>query len=291
MNDTLILRNNHLLVELAKPGKVYGGSRFDRGGFIKQITLDNTHTFLGKEQTKNGLGTKGLGMIHGWLWKEAGFLGQAEYMPVIGVGTLHNPTKKPYDLKESYEVEQAMHTVLAQDSQYVSITSHQVFSDYLNLEIERSFSLEENQVTITSTIRNLGTMHLKAEEYNHNFLCFDEQYIDSTYKVSANSEPMDISIVRGEVISGMNYYRPLFFEENLGTLALTFDCRHYANESVLTIENEKTHTRMILTDSFRPSRTYHWISPWCLCPETFKNINLKSGETETFTRSISVQMM
>ncbi|MHC1691781.1 MAG: hypothetical protein AB9828_01980 [Sphaerochaetaceae bacterium] len=290
MNGTITLVNPRVTVELALPGEIYQGARFDRGGFIKQITLDNTHTFLGKEHTKQGPGTHGLGLIHGWIWKNTGILEKSTDIPILGVGTVHLVDPQPYDPRKDYTVEENTHETILHNDQWVTFVSHQVFADFLELRITRSFTLEDNHITILTTVENLGCMTLEAEEYNHDFLCFDHHPVDATYKVTLNT-PLKTSMVRGEVVLGPHHYRPLAYEEKLGTIALIPDCQDYPQTTTTTVVNENTHTEAVLTDCFTPSRAYHWISPWCLCPENFKNITLKSGETETFTRSIAVDTL
>ena len=48
------LKSDRLLVEIAKPGTVYAGSRFDWTGFITQVYLDGKHTFCAYEDVVPG---------------------------------------------------------------------------------------------------------------------------------------------------------------------------------------------------------------------------------------------
>jgi hypothetical protein len=114
MRDSLTLENERLKVELALPGKVYKGTRFDRGGFIRQITLDGAHTFLGHEQTKAGVGTGGIGMIHGWLWKDDALYEAAPvggYFPILGVGTARKTDARAFDVRREYEILENAYTI------------------------------------------------------------------------------------------------------------------------------------------------------------------------------------
>ena len=58
------LKSDRLLVEIAKPGTVYAGSRFDWTGFITQVYLDGKHTFCAYEDVVPGLGSGGIGFCN-----------------------------------------------------------------------------------------------------------------------------------------------------------------------------------------------------------------------------------
>ena len=58
------LENERLKVEIAKPGTVYAGSRFDWTGFITQVYLDKKHTFCAYEDVVPGLGSGGIGFCN-----------------------------------------------------------------------------------------------------------------------------------------------------------------------------------------------------------------------------------
>jgi vancomycin permeability regulator SanA len=80
----------------------------------------------------------------------------------------------------------------------------------------------------------------------------------------------------------------LAFDEENDTIALT--CGGFGTEEscITTIENSNTKTKAVLTEHFKAERAFVWISPWCLCPEFFKLVDLKKGEADTFVRSIEV---
>jgi hypothetical protein len=290
MKNTVVLRNQHVEVEIALPGREYTGCRFDQGGFIKQITLDGKHTFLGKEQTKRGKGTKGLGMIHGWLWKNTDRYDQTpvgSYFPILGAGSLLKPDSQPYSFMRSYEFIGNQHEwdTAGQDS--VTFCSYQALSDTSKVKIERTFTLCDHSVRISSTITNLGEEPILAEEYNHNFLSFDQHMITKEYKVFSNY-PLKAQMVRGTIGLEAKAFTPLAFDEENDTIAFTPEGFGTEECCITTIENARTNTKAVLTEHFKVERAFVWISPWCLCPEYFKLVDLKKGEVDTFVRSIEV---
>ena len=64
-SDSLLkLANHRLQVEIAEPGEVYHGSRFDWTGFITQVTLDGEHTYCVPESLVPGQGSDGCPFSH-----------------------------------------------------------------------------------------------------------------------------------------------------------------------------------------------------------------------------------
>jgi hypothetical protein len=60
----IVIQSDRLKVEIAEPGGVYQGTRFDWTGFITQVTLDGKHTFCVPESYQPGHGTGGIGLCN-----------------------------------------------------------------------------------------------------------------------------------------------------------------------------------------------------------------------------------
>ena len=52
--DPIRLHSDRLTVEIASPGTLYQGTRFDWTAFITQVTLDNQHTLCVPESYEPG---------------------------------------------------------------------------------------------------------------------------------------------------------------------------------------------------------------------------------------------
>jgi len=63
-NTHINLENGRLNVEIARPGSVYNGSRFDWTAFITKIVLDNKYSFCAPESEIPGQGSGGFGLCN-----------------------------------------------------------------------------------------------------------------------------------------------------------------------------------------------------------------------------------
>ncbi|MFA6845834.1 MAG: hypothetical protein WCR02_08920 [Sphaerochaetaceae bacterium] len=282
MIDTVSLTNGTLEVEFCLPDKAYQGTRFDHGGIVKQIKL-NAHTFLGKERTKAGIGTGGFGLMHGWLYTDARNY-EGNTFSILGVGVLaNNSEQKPYDFRQRYSVLQPC-CISMSDGHEDSIG---FLETQENAVISRNYVLQGKTLTITTTLTNTGKERLAVEEFNHNFFCFDNRRIGREYLLTTDY-PLKVKVVRGHIELGAAGYRPLSFDEALGTTALTTEGYQQSKKCTTTLCNFKSRTKVTLTDYFTPSRTYHWLSPWSFCPEVFKLLELDEGRSEQFIRAITI---
>jgi len=93
-NEKLTLKNDRLTVEIARPGSIYTGTRFDWTAFITQVTLDQTHTFCVPESDQPGQGTGGVGLCNEFGIEQAIGYDAAhpgECFPKFGIGLLVKP--------------------------------------------------------------------------------------------------------------------------------------------------------------------------------------------------------
>jgi len=95
-----VLENDRLKVDIAAPGEVYSGSRFDWTGFITQITLDHAVTFCVPERLEKGVGTGGVGLSNEFgIDQPLGYdeVKVGQQFPKIGVGLLTKASESDYD--------------------------------------------------------------------------------------------------------------------------------------------------------------------------------------------------
>ena len=282
----MILKNDRIFVEISNPGE-YQGSRFDHLPAIRQIVLDDTHSFLGVERTKNGVGSNGFGLQCGFLWRDETFAraiqNKTGYYPLIGVGKLDLGVDESYNIQQPYPTIAPHITVVRHTERGVEAFS---LDDGI-ARIQRTITLTGLDIVLATTVTNLSDHSYAFEEYCHNFLQFDFSPIDDQYCCTMSYDPV-YSVVRGAAEIGRNWYRPTVFEHILGTLALIPATEGSFDQTVVSVEHAKIGTRIQCIDDFGPSKTYHWISPYALCPENYRVCNLAPGEAVDFVRTFTV---
>jgi hypothetical protein len=166
------LRSDRLTIDVAPPGTLYQGSRFDWAGFITQVTLDGTQTFCAPE-SRDGSGTGGIGLCN-----EFGILATPGYdetspgqpFTKLGVGLLTRPDVSPYSFSRRYEV-QPFHATSKQLSSAASeFHTHPEPCNGYAVELIKTISVESNTLLITYRLRNTGSKTIDTDEYVHNFL-------------------------------------------------------------------------------------------------------------------------
>lgn len=282
MKEKFQLKSEALCITLSNIDK-YLGTRFEHFPFIDQVVLDGKHTFLGMEKTINGYGTGGVGLMNGWLWKNPEQIEKImNKYPILGVGIIELQDHETYSIRENYPVEFVEIKQLVKEENVISFELFQKDFYGYSYKMVRTFEVKENKLILKTKITNLGKKKILAEQFCHNFIMFDQHAIDSSYKISLDGIK-NLNLVRGEILLDSNYYFPMKFDSQQGSLA--FSCTYASNKSrIIRIENQSIKTFVEIVDSFTSKRFYHWLSNWCLSPESFCEVNLEENQSEEFSK-------
>ena len=179
----VILSSDRLAVEVAEPGAVYRGSRFDWTGTVTQVTLDGRHTFCGAEPPG---GTGGVG-----LHNEFGLFAAIGYdeaapggrFPKLGVGLLTRPDDGPYQFARPHEIEPfPMSASATSDSAEFAVEPREC-RGYAARLVKR-LAADGNTLRIGYELENTGAKPLETHEYVHNFLSLDGRTVGPDYRLS-----------------------------------------------------------------------------------------------------------
>lgn len=282
----MILKNSRVRIELSVLGE-YDGPRFDHLPSVKQITLDDEHTFLGIERTKAGVGSRGFGLQCGFLWSDESFARSMEAVeqvyPLLGVGRLRLPPGQNYHIHEQYETFSPEISIV----DYTDTRLETVSIDMDIAEIRRSIELEGQTLSLVCNVTNLSNSSYSFDEYCHNFFQFDDHLIDSEYRCDI-SYPASYELVRGTIEASKGWYRPQSFDDGIGTLAVIPHAKEQTKTTSVTVSHQRSSTFITATDDFGPRKTYHWVSPWSLCPENYFQCTLVPGQAVRFVRQFEV---
>lgn len=186
----MIIGSERLAVEIAEPGTVYRGSRFDWTGTVVQVTLDGRHTFCGAEPPG---GTGGVGLHNEFgLFAAIGYdeAAPGEQFPKLGIGLLTRPDDGPYQFARSYEIEPFAMGVSETPASAEFAVEPRECRGYAARLVKR-LEADGNTLRISYGLENVGAKPLETQEYVHNFLSLSGQPVGPDYRLSVPTMGLD----------------------------------------------------------------------------------------------------
>ncbi|MGC9395635.1 MAG: hypothetical protein ACP5J4_12350 [Anaerolineae bacterium] len=294
-NSPIVLRSDRLTVEIAQPGSVYRGTRFDWTAFITQVTLDETHTFCVPESLELGQGTGGIGLCGEFGIEEPVGYDDAQPgdpFPKLGIGLLARPDEQPYNFFRPYEIVAPFPIHVTSNATQATFTVEPLDCRGYAVRLTKMVTVEGAGLTIAYALENVGEKPVVTTEYVHNFMGIDGHAIGPDYRLrmpytiglAAQEGPfaerlkhmMAILDVQGGDIRCKTtpehpfYCRPLGFAK---TDAAQWELLH-----------EPTGVGMREYDDFAPARVAVWGEAHVISAEVFVLVNVQPGETQRWTR-------
>ena len=281
--EPIILLNERVKVEIAYPGTVYRGSRFDWTGFVTQITLDGRHTFCVPEQYEPGKGTGGIGFCNEFGIRTPVGYDEAkvgEQFPKIGTGLLTRKSDGEYDFFSPYEVEPFPIFVTADDTN-ACFTVEPLECHGYSVRLQKTVSIKGNTLAIGYKLGNAGSKPIFTTEYCHNFIGINGKKIGRDYTLSF---PCKVGINR---LSGnfIPYDDKILWEETpksdfYGMIEADLSGEPWQWQ----ICHEPSGTGIRETSKLPVSEYAVWGSTHVVSPELFVEVSIKPDETMTWTR-------
>jgi hypothetical protein len=187
------LETGRLNVEIAEPG-IWPDTttRFDRAGFITQITLDGKHRFCAVEPGNLWHpGTGGMGLCNEFkcpVPAEEAALG--EKFPKFGVGLLTRDEDKPYRFFHRYPCEPFDIAVERIGASVTYTTSPKPCMGYA-LRNTKRLRVDGNRLSMAVTVENTGDKPVEFDEYCHNFITIEHLPIGPRYYLGMTVTPQD----------------------------------------------------------------------------------------------------
>ncbi len=288
--SNLLLHSNRLAVEIAGPGTAYRGTRFDWSGFVTQVTLDGSHTFCVPESYQPGQGTGGIGLCNEYTGDEA--IGYAEAGPgdpftKLGIGLLKRPDAGPYNVFKPLEIMQLFPVTIDSAPDQARFGVAPVGCRGYAAREEKILSVQENQLTITTTLENTGVKPIHIQEFVHNFIGIDRHLIGPDYRLSfpypLTIDPATRYMPEPEVIK-VDGHSFTF----AGTPQQPFYCRPQGAVQTGQPQWELTYAAgkigMREFDDFAPHHVAVWGVSHVISAEIFVPITLAPGEKQSWSR-------
>ncbi len=287
-NPSIVLQSDRLTVEIAQPGTLYRGSRFDWTAFITQVTLDGRHTFCVPESLKAGQGSGGVGLCNEFGIEEPiGYdeIQPGESFPKLGIGLLARPDDKPYNFFHPHTIIIPFPITVTADKKQATFRVEPIACRGYAARLTKTVAVEGTALTIAYVLENVGEKPLVTTEYAHNFLRINAYPIGPDYRLrmpylmtfapSAAQMRAILDVQGGDIRwkakPEQNFYcRPLGFMQ---TTAAQWELVH-----------EPSGVGVSEFDDFAPVRVAVWGAPHVVSAEVFVAVNVSPGETQHWTR-------
>lgn len=283
-NKHIQLKSDRLSVEIAYPGTVYSGSRFDWNGFITGIVLDGKHSFCVPESPIPGQGSGGFGLCNEFGINTAVGYDDAkpgEKFPKLGTGLLTRPIdESDYFFFNKYEVTPFPVKIKNDDSTVVFEVEPIECNGYA-VKMTKKISVEDNKLFIDYRLENVGSKPVITEEYCHNFFAVNNNKIGAGYLLRF---PYDIN---PDCVPDVMDIKDREIRWNT-VPSKDFKCSpqgfHNAKPHYWELLFEPDRAGIREYSEFPVANVAIWGTTHVVSPEVFININIKPGETKEWTR-------
>ena len=286
----ITIESNRLSVTIAEPNQECNTCRFDRAGFITQVTLDGEYEFCTKEYG----GTNGMGLC-----SEIKFDPLSVSAPVggkflkPGVGILTKIDEHPYIFMRNYPTLPFPISVENRGYQAVFRTTPIDIEGYA-IRQKKTVTVYENRLRMDYEYENIGRKDVDFTEYVHNFVSLNHTMVDENYVLSMpamNIPEGPVAMPRREEFGPSAVYVD---SEGLKTGradmhdSMIFFDPAYVNHEVKpfswTVYSRANSLSITEKDSFDPAFMNVWTVGEIISPEVFAHVVLEPGEVAAYHR-------
>lgn len=290
---TIPFKNGDLSLTVMRPDAetgFYRGSRFDWSGVIREVKF-NTHTFF--KPWKDTHNPANHDDITGPCEEFRTPLGygdakEGETFLKIGVGTLVKPKEKDYRFAFNYPIKNAGEWTIAKSDDAITFKQGLLTESGYGYRYEKTLTLLNDIAgfSIRHELANAGTKPISTDWYNHNFFNLDGAAIDANLtlhfpfapKAKAPKEKFESLVaIKGRTVS---------FTGDFGSGSIYSELEGYGSEAshhAFAIHHAKSKATMSVTCDEPASKFLLWGVRTTICPEPYIKIDLKPGETKTWT--------
>jgi len=288
----ILLQNKSLQLHIEPPQTGYSASRFDWTGKIirvlyqgKEVTgverLEWQHLPIGGKGLFNEFGmNKPVGFeeiaIGGWFHK-------------IGVGLLKKEESQ-YIFNKDYQIRPAAFNFQEEDKKLTILCQSEMFNGYA-YRLRKEIEIFEDHFRILYQLQNTGEKAITTDEYTHNFIAVEKQFIGSDYRLSfpflikseAFGETVNpegkVEVAQHDFTFNGTPEEQFFFSNLSGTKRV---------EAVWELRHRKSEMGIRETGSFPTQLVNLWGWKHVISPELFFELHVEAGEMCEWTRTYEV---
>ncbi|MGT2716728.1 hypothetical protein [Streptococcus respiraculi] len=289
----IVLTNNRLRVEISEPGERPNDTfRFDRAGFISEVTLDgDTHFCANEPMNLRHLSSGGRGLCCEFSGDFSSGAAVCEFFPKLGVGLIKQDSDLGYQFAHKYDEVEPYPVTMKHTQTSASFVTKAVPCRGIAATMGKTISIEENRVTLKASITNVGDKVIETEEYCHNFLSIDGMAISPDYRL----ELPDMPDLGHQGLEGFGGYDHNNFVADGKAIAFK-QCETEVSLSVLPIPktDKTTFTWTLLhkgakasvtgIDEVQPTSLLLWATDHIVSPEIIQKITVAPGQSFSWKR-------
>lgn len=285
---SMAIASDRLRVEFAEPGVAPNTTtRFDRAGFVTQVTLDGRHTFCSREPDNlPHPSTGGVGLCSEFRFGDAALeapLGAR--FPKFGIGLLTRDMDGPYTFHHNYPCEPFPISVDATGSAVTFDTAPVECLGYAARTV-KELRVAGNELLMTMTFENVGARPIAFQEYCHNFCTIDRLPIGEEYYLAMPVSPQDDKApMNGVALCGRGHGVGFNGYSNAPSM-FNIDAAEVAGPAPFTwtLTHRNTTASISETVSVLPVKIIVWTIDHIISPEIICQFKADPGESVTWTR-------
>ena len=283
-----ILKNDILEIVIDLPNENYKFSRFDWTGQIVSVKLRGIYVSVDESPNDQNIETQGRGLFNEFDIESPQTFGATdigEQFHKIGIGQLTKELAN-YDFLYPYPVHPALFHVERYDDS-INITCDSESPHGLSYILQKSISLDENQLIIEYLLKNSGTATIQTTEYTHNFLGISGHAIGPDYelhlpffiKQHSLAEYVNpgkaVQINQNSFTFNQTPHDPFFFSNLSGDQLVPATWTLYHKNSGIVISERC---------DFRTHKINLWGMGHVISPEIFHHIHVPTGQSRSWKR-------
>lgn len=285
---SIVISSDRLRVEIAEPGVPPNTTtRFDRAGFVTQVTLDDKHQFCTREPDNlSHPCSGGYGLCSEFRCnepvQEALMGGQ---FPKFGVGLLTKTLEGRYVFHHKYPCEPFAVSFEATESSVVFDTAPRECLGYA-LHATKRVDVAANQLLMTMTVENVGARPIAFGEYCHNFVTIDRLPLGPDCYLSMPVALQDGKAAQsGEALMGKGHGVGFCCYSNAASMFIMHSSEVISPARFSwKLTHRGTTASISETVSLLPARIMVWAIDHIISPEIVCNLEAAPGESVTWTR-------
>lgn len=288
----IYLQSERLRVEVCEPNEAPNTTlRFDRAGFISEVTLDGQTRFCATEP--NNLwhpSSGGRGLCSELLCDVSEEFKLDEMFPKLGVGLLKKTENEPYCFYKKYEHKLFPVSVDASEMAAVFKTSAIPCGGYA-AEQEKQIEVQGNTLILAMKVTNVGEKSLHIQEYCHNFFSIGGMAVGDAYTVDLPGvKAIEIGNLKSSL--GVDNYRGTPTGVQIAGYSnqyatLQFEPTQIGNELPFRwkLNNIAAKASISCEESFHPNSVAIWSVDHMVSPEVFYSFTLQPHQSISWKRA------
>jgi hypothetical protein len=285
---SIVLQSERLKVEIAAPGAPPNDRiRFDRAGFVTQVTLDGQHQFCAREPDNlPHPSSGGAGLCSEIRCNEAvAEAALGAQFPKFGVGLLTKDLDGRFVFHHPYPCDPFDVTYTADATSVLFDTAPRPCLGYAARTLKR-VAVAGNTLTMTMTVENVGARPLALDEYCHNFVTIDRLPLGEGYYLAMPVAAQDGKAAKGGVALGGRGHGVAVLGYSNEPSFYDLDVAEITAPAPFTwkLTHRDTAASIAETVSLLPSRIIVWAIDHIISPEIICHVDVAPGETVSWTR-------